>query len=124
VDVPLCLGRVVPPLVNVPITVHFLHRALALVATGAVLALALRARQARAPERLRRWASAATALVMAQVALGVASVVTTLAVIPVSLHTLVAAALLATLAHVFAVAHGLGGARMHRVTRPAPATVA
>lgn len=96
-DVPLCLGQVVPPLVNIQITSHFLHRAMALVATFAVLGLAAWAIRADVGARLRRWIVLAAALVVVQVGLGVASVVTILAVAPVSLHTLVAAALLGTL---------------------------
>lgn len=101
-DVPLCLGRVVPPLVNAPITVHFSHRVLALAVTAAVIALALRARRAGVPVALRRWADVAAGLVLVQVALGVASVLTILSVPTVSLHTLVAASLLAVLVHVAA----------------------
>jgi heme A synthase len=99
-DVPLCLGRVVPPLVNAPITVHFLHRVLAVVVTAGVIALAAGARAIGASARARRSLDLAVALVVVQVGLGVASVMTVLAVPPVSLHTLVAAALVATLAHV------------------------
>jgi heme A synthase len=97
-DFPLCLGDVVPPLVNLQITAHFAHRVLALVATAAVLALTVRASRTGGP-RERRWAAIAAALVIVQVVLGVASVLTVLAVLPVSLHTLVAASLLATLVH-------------------------
>jgi len=97
-DVPLCGGRVVPPLVNVQITSHFFHRILALVATGVVLWMAAWALRSGLPVRLRRWVGTAALLVVLQVALGVASVLTVLAVAPVSLHTLVAAALLSVLA--------------------------
>ena len=100
VDFPLCLGRVVPPLVNMQITVHFLHRLLALVATAAVLGFWVRVHRGDAPGPVRRWVTVAVALVLTQVALGVASVLTVLAVMPVSLHTLVAASLVATLVHV------------------------
>ncbi|MDX1647668.1 MAG: COX15/CtaA family protein [Longimicrobiales bacterium] len=96
-DVPLCLGQVVPPLVNVQITMHFLHRVLALVATAAVVALAVWAYRNDVPQRIRRWILASVALVLAQVGLGVASILTVLAVTPVSLHTLGAAALLSVL---------------------------
>ena len=119
-DVPLCLGRVVPPLVNGPITVHFLHRVLALVAVAAVLALVARVYTARTAERMRRWATVAGALVLVQAGLGMASVLTTLAVAPVSLHTLGAAALLSVLMHVATLAHRVERPRLER----APATVA
>jgi cytochrome c oxidase assembly protein subunit 15 len=103
-DVPLCLGRVVPPLVNAPITVHFLHRVLALVVALVVLAFAARVGRQGASESLRRWTRAAAGLVATQIALGVASVLTALAVWPVSLHTVVAASLLAVLVHIATVA--------------------
>ena len=96
-DVPLCLGQVVPPLVNIQIQSHFAHRALALVATALVLGLTAWALRAEVPERVRSWAVGATVLVLVQVGLGVASVLSFLAVVPVSLHTLVAAALLVIL---------------------------
>jgi heme A synthase len=98
-DAPLCLGQVVPPLINAPIIVHFSHRVMALVVAAVVLALAVRVWRGASSPRLRRWAAVAAALVVAQVALGVASVLTVLAVAPVSLHTLVAAALLASLVY-------------------------
>jgi len=107
-DVPLCLGQVVPPLINAPITAHFLHRVLAVIATAAVIALAVRARREGTPEPVRRWAAAAAGLVLVQAGLGIASVLTVLAVIPVSLHTLGAAALLAALVHLATLAFRVG----------------
>jgi len=99
-DAPLCLGQVVPPLVNAPITVHFVHRVLGLVAALAVCALAYGVHRAAPPRRIVRWSAVAVGLVLTQVGLGFASVLTVLAVAPVSLHTLVAASLLAVLTHV------------------------
>ena len=96
-DAPLCLGQIVPPLINAPIIAHFSHRVLALVAALAVLALAARILRSDSPPSVRLWATLAAVLVLVQVALGVASVLTVLAVAPVSLHTLVAAGLLASL---------------------------
>lgn len=96
-DVPLCLGQVVPPLINVQITSHFFHRVLAIVATAAVVALWVSVRKRKLPQRVQKWAGAALVLVVIQVALGIASVLTVLAIPPVSLHTLFAAALLSTL---------------------------
>jgi heme A synthase len=103
-DAPLCLGRVVPPLVNVPITVHFSHRVLGVLVAAAVCAFAYRLYVSTASSRLRLWAVAAAALVLLQVGLGFASVLTVLAVAPVSLHSLVAASLLSVLVHVATVA--------------------
>jgi heme A synthase len=119
-DAPLCLGQVVPPLVNGPITAHFFHRVLGMLVAVAVCAFAWRLHRSALPHRLRRWAPVAGALVLTQVALGFASVLTVLAVAPVSLHTLVAAALLALLVHVATLAEPT---RRHH-PRPAPATAA
>jgi len=104
-DVPLCLGRVVPPLVNVQITAHFFHRVLAVIVALAIVGLAGWARGVDLPRSARRALDAAAALVLLQVALGVASVLTILDVAPVSLHTLVAAGLLAVLVYVASLAH-------------------
>jgi heme A synthase len=103
-DAPFCLGRVVPPLVNAPITVHFFHRVLGLLVAVAVCAFAYRLHTSASTFRIRRWAPVAVALVLTQVGLGFASVLTVLAVTPVSLHTLVAASLLSLLVHVATVA--------------------
>jgi len=107
-DAPLCLGQVVPPWINAPIITHGAHRVLALIATAVVLTLVVRVLRAQGSPSIRRWAIAAAALVLAQVALGVASVLTVLAVTPVSLHTLVAAGLLASLVYVAALASPAG----------------
>lgn len=96
-DVPLCLGQVVPPLVNIQIQSHFFHRVMALVATAAVLGVTAWVLRSDMPERVRRWALAAAGLVLVQIGLGVWSVLTFLAIPPVSLHTLVAALLLVVL---------------------------
>ncbi|MDH3270691.1 MAG: COX15/CtaA family protein [Gemmatimonadota bacterium] len=103
-DLPLCLGQVVPPLVNIQIISHFTHRVLAVVTTAAVLGVVWWAYRSDVPGRLRRWLVAAAALVVLQVGLGVASVLTILAVVPVSTHTLVAAMLLSVLVYVSTVA--------------------
>lgn len=94
-DVPLCLGEWVPPLEQHLIAIHWAHRVLGVLLGLGVLALAgvVLARSAARP--LRRTAVTAGVLVLIQVTLGFLSVGTFLAVIPVSLHTLVAAALLA-----------------------------
>jgi heme A synthase len=70
---------------------------LAVVVAVFVLALAVRVWRAGSSLPGRRWATIAAGLVVVQVGLGVASVLTVLAVLPVSLHTLVAAGLLASL---------------------------
>lgn len=96
--VPLCLGEWVPPLDQLPIALHFLHRAVGVVvaaAVGVTAGIVLRRTDA---SRLRRAALGAVALVLLQVGLGFLSVTSFLAVTPVSLHTLVAATLLAVVA--------------------------
>lgn len=95
-DVPLCFGRVVPPFEQPMVIVHFVHRAVA-VATGLVVIAASVAVLRRATtDRIRRVAIGAAFLVVLQIALGLGSVAFRLAVVPVSLHTLGAAALFAT----------------------------
>lgn len=104
-DFPTCLGRWVPPMETHFVAVHFTHRVLGVVATLAVVGLAVALARTGAGPRLRRWAWGAVALVLVQFTLGVASVLTILDVLPVSLHTLGAAALLAVLVHLAARGH-------------------
>jgi len=104
-DVPLCLGRVVPPLVNAPISVHFAHRVGAVLVAAFVSGVAVWARGRDVPGAIKRWSGVAGALVIAQVALGVLSITTVLAVVPVAAHTVVAAGLLASLTHLAMLAH-------------------
>lgn len=99
-DAPLCLGRLIPPLDNALVTVHFLHRILGVAVAIVTVAMAAWAQRAGAPHALRRWTAWAAVLVLVQVALGFVSVLTALDVVPVSLHTLVAASLLAVLVHI------------------------
>jgi cytochrome c oxidase assembly protein subunit 15 len=98
-DMPLCLGRLVPPLDNGLVALHFLHRVLGIAAAAAVIGVAVWASTARAPATVRGWSTWAAVLVLVQVGLGFLSVSWRLAVLPVSLHTLVAASLFATLVH-------------------------
>lgn len=111
-DAPLCLGSLVPPLDNGLIAVHFLHRVVGLATAGTVVGFAAWAARRPAPQAVRTWAAWAATLVVLQVALGFASVLTGLAVVPVSLHTLLAAGLLVILVHV---------ATLARVADPSPA---
>jgi len=117
-DAPLCLGQVVPPLVNAPITIHFGHRVLGIAVALTVCAFAWGVLRSDASQRVRRWAAAAAALVLLQVGLGFASVLTVLAVAPVSLHTLVAASLLAVLVHVGTIAAPARDGAPARVAHP------
>ena len=98
-DIPLCLGQVIPPLGNHLIAIHFVHRWLGVVAGVVVVALAVGLARRSVPASLRSWANGAAALVVLQVALGFISVYTRLEVVPVSLHSLLAAGLIVTLIH-------------------------
>jgi len=98
-DAPLCVGQWIPPLGSYLVALHFFHRVLGVVAALVVIAMAAWTFRGGVPAPVRSQAAWAAALVVLQVGLGFASVLTGLAVVPVSLHTLVAASLLATLAH-------------------------
>ncbi len=98
-DAPLCLGRLVPPLVNTPIILHFGHRVVGMLALVAIVWLAIWVVRRGTTAAMRTWALLAAGLAVAQVSLGFLSVLTVLAVIPVSFHTLGAAALLTALVH-------------------------
>ena len=111
-DFPLAFGRLVPPLTSGPVLVHFAHRVGALVVLVAVARLLVRARRASDP-RFLRLAGALFGLVLFQISLGAATVLTTKAVTPTTLHVATGAAL-------------LGGCwlvtlRAFRLRRPAPA---
>lgn len=99
-DAPLCLGHVIPPLGNHLVALQFFHRLTAVVVAGAVIAFAVWSYRVRAPSVVRVWTTWAVVLVLLQITLGIVGVLTALAVVPISLHTLVAASLLATLVHV------------------------
>lgn len=96
-DIPTCIGEWVPPLSNGLVATHFLHRVLGVVATLVVLGLVWRLVSSVAPRYVRRMALLSGGLVLVQMTLGIVSVLTILAVVPVSLHTLGAASLLASL---------------------------
>ena len=93
-DVPLCLGQWIPPLQTATVAVHFSHRVTGLLLLITLLALTVRAVRTLGPCAARTLAISAGALVTLQVVLGFFSVYTRLAVVPVSFHTLVAAAIL------------------------------
>lgn len=118
-DAPLCMGQWVPPLESSLVTVHFFHRVLGVVAAGAVLALAAWAVRRRAPAPVRSWTFWAGVLVVLQVTLGFVSVLTGLAVVPVSLHTLIAALLLVILVHLTVTGTVAGSPARSEDRRPA-----
>ena len=93
-DVPLCLGRVIPPLEYSTVQLHFLHRVLGIVVAVVTLRYTwLVMARTRVPFA-RKMATALAAGVVAQVLLGFASVAGRLAPPYVSSHTLLAAILL------------------------------
>jgi heme A synthase len=96
-DFPTCIGEWVPPMASHMVAIHFTHRVLGLVATLVIVALAWKLHRAGAPRFVRRTVLGAVLVVAVQFTLGVVSVFTILAVIPVSLHTLGAAGLLGLL---------------------------
>lgn len=108
-DVPLCLGRLVPPLGNGLVALHFAHRTLGYAVALAVVGMAVWAVRRGAPPAVRSWTKWASVLLLLQVGLGFLSVYTRLEVVPVSLHTLVAASLLAVMVHLAAT--GFAGTR-------------
>lgn len=95
-DVPLCRGRLIPPMDSHLVGIHFGHRVLGVLILGATIWVGIRVLRSVQGTLVRRLAAAAMALVVVQVTLGFVSVLQMLAVVPVSLHSLVAATLLAT----------------------------
>jgi len=92
-DFPTSFGRWVPPLDQLPVAVHFAHRIGALVVTALVVRLAIAAWRA-ADRRFRRPAALIVGLVLVQVGLGAATVLTGKAVTPTTIHVAVGAAVL------------------------------
>ena len=92
-DFPTSFGRWVPPLDSAAIAVHFAHRLGALVVVALVVRLFVAAR--RAPDRrFRRPAALLLGLVLVQVGLGAATVLTGKAVTPTTTHVAIGAAVL------------------------------
>ena len=94
-DFPLAAGRLIPPFDSAGVAVHFAHRVGAVAVLAAVVHMLLRARRSREP-RLVRTALAASALVLIQIALGGATVLSGRAVVPTTAHVAVGAAVLGT----------------------------
>ncbi len=97
-DVPLCLGEWIPPMQHGMVALHFGHRAMGMGLLLLVLVVGHLAFWKGGTIRIRALGLAAAGVAVAQVLLGFLSVYFRLAVVPVSLHTLLAAALLAILA--------------------------
>ena len=96
VDLPYCRGALWPGGVHPAVHLHMLHRVVALAALALVCWNAARiARGARGVAKLLAWAG--PVLVLLQIALGVATILTFKELVPVTAHLLVAALLLADL---------------------------
>jgi cytochrome c oxidase assembly protein subunit 15 len=96
-DFPLAFGRLVPPLETSAVVVHFLHRLGALAVTLCVGWLMARIlRQYRAKKRLLRPALLLAGLVLLQLTLGALTIWTRRAVLQMTAHVAVGAAVLAT----------------------------
>jgi cytochrome c oxidase assembly protein subunit 15 len=96
-DFPLAFGRLVPPLDSVAVTVHFLHRLGALLVTLCVgWTMARIFSQHRAERRLLRPTLLLGGLVLLQLTLGALTIWTRRAVLPMTAHVAVGAAVLAT----------------------------
>ena len=96
-DFPLAFGRLVPPLDSSAVVVHFVHRLGALAVTlcvGWTIARVLS--QYRAERRLLRPALLLGGLVLLQLTLGALTIWTRRAVLPMTAHVAVGAAVLAT----------------------------
>ena len=94
-DFPLADGRLIPAFDRPGVAVHFAHRVGAVLVLLAVIHLVLHALRSR-ERRLIRTALAALGLVLVQIALGGATVLTSRAVIPTTAHVAVGAAVLGT----------------------------
>jgi heme A synthase len=94
-DFPLAQGRLIPAFDAPGVAVHFAHRVGAVLVFLAVVHLLLHALRAR-ERRLVRTAVVALALVLVQIGLGAATVLSGRAVLPTTAHVAVGAAVLGT----------------------------
>jgi cytochrome c oxidase assembly protein subunit 15 len=92
-DFPLALGRVVPPLADAAVMIHFAHRLGALFVAATVANLALRSWRSGDP-RFARPAAVGLILTFVQIGLGAATVLTQKAVLPTTAHVATGAAIL------------------------------
>jgi cytochrome c oxidase assembly protein subunit 15 len=96
-DFPLAFGRLWPPLESPAVVIHFLHRLGAVLVTLCVgWTVARILQQYRAEKRLTRPALLVMGLVVLQLTLGALSIWTRRAVLPMTAHVAVGAAVLAT----------------------------
>lgn len=110
-DFPLVFGGLLPPSWTTGVAIHLAHRVGAAAVLIVVLRLALRCRRAAEP-RLARFAILLSALIVLQVTLGAATILSQKSVLPTTAHVALGAAI-------------LGGAwlltlRAYRLLSPAP----
>jgi cytochrome c oxidase assembly protein subunit 15 len=94
-DFPLAFGRLVPPLDDAAVVLHFAHRVGALAVLASVVVLALRAHRSEMTA-LARSAFVAVLFVIVQIALGATTVLTGKAVLPATAHVALGAGVLGT----------------------------
>jgi heme A synthase len=94
-DLPLCRGALWPSGVHPAVHLHMAHRALAFLVAGLLVAVCVQLVRAGVSGVVRALALALPVLVLAQIALGMATIVTFKETVPVTAHLLVAALLLA-----------------------------
>ncbi|HSS44800.1 MAG TPA: COX15/CtaA family protein [Thermoanaerobaculia bacterium] len=118
-DFPLAFGRLIPPISSLPVGIHFAHRVGALAVAALVGACVVQAvRSAR--RGLQKTAATLTALVLVQIALGAATVLSRKAVLITTAHVVTGALLLGT-ALVFTVASLRAGQATERSAAGLPA---
>lgn len=97
-DFPLCLGKLWPADAHLGVQVHMIHRAGACLTAAAVIALAAAILQRGAGKpALRALVLLAAVAVLAQLALGIATILTSRELITMTVHSSLGAALLASL---------------------------
>lgn len=107
-DFPLALGRVVPPLDTFPVTIHFVHRVNAVAIAAVVGVLVARAIRSRRPG-LARLSLVLAALVLVQIGLGAATVLSRKDVLVTTAHVACGALVLGT-----ALSFGIGAIAAER----------
>src|SRR5258707_1471117 len=95
-DFPLCLGRVWPVDAHLGVQLHMFHRAGGCLTAAVVIALAVAIlRRETAKPALRILATLGAVAVLAQIALGIATILTSRELVTMTLHSSLGAALLA-----------------------------
>jgi len=102
---PLCLGRVWPVDAHLGVQMHMVHRAGGCLTAAVVIALAVAIRHREtAKPALRILATLGAVAVLAQIALGIATILTSRELVTMTLHSSLGAALLACLVAVYWIA--------------------